>query len=227
MYKRKSFKLMTIALSLSMILSMGFVLSACATTQGDTPTASTQEPGIVPPQGGPGSPGSPEEAEAPYKLIAITMEMEAGAAQYEAWPGGGKTIHSGIGWLHPFGRGEYVAGMDYPEAKTYPAPSYFNEEWMSTFKTQLFCIYRLQDGNIYAYDGLVGNLSPELEDGDDGKIDYVINVIVGGTGAYEGATGMLVGRTPGRGANTDISEGVSLPVSILKLMEGYIKIPEK
>lgn len=47
------------------------------------------------------------------------------------------------------------------------------------------------------------------------------------TSAYEGATGMLLGRTPGRGASTDVAEGVSLPVSILKLMEGYIKIPEK
>jgi hypothetical protein len=167
------------------------------------------------------------QEEAPYKLIQITMEMEAGAAQYYAWPGGGKTIHAGIGWLHPFGRGEYVAGMGYPEAETYPAPSYFNEEWNSIYGTRLFCIYRLKDGDIYAYDGIVGNLEPELEDGSDGRIDYLINVIVGGTGAYEGATGMLLGRTPGRGANTDVADGVSLPVSILKLMEGYIKIPEK
>jgi hypothetical protein len=171
--------------------------------------------------------GPMQEEEEPYRLITITMEMEAGAARYEEWPGGERTIHAGIGWLHPFGRGEYVAGMGYPEAEAYPEPSYFNEEWMSTYGTRLFCIYRLEDGDIYAYDGVVGNLAPELEDGDDGKMDYLINVIVGGTGAYEGATGMLLGRTPGRGAGTEVVDGISLPVSILKLMEGYIKIPEK
>jgi hypothetical protein len=160
-----------------------------------------------------------------YKTIPITMEMEAGAAQYKEWPGGGKTIHSGIGWLQPFGRSEYVAGMGYPEMKDFPKPSYFNEEWMKVYQTDLFCIYRLKDGDIYAYDGVVGNLEPA--DNDDGKMDYLINVIVGGTGAYEGATGMLVGRTPGRGKSAEVGQGLKLPVSILKLMNGYIKIPVK
>lgn len=230
MYKRKTTRPMSIVLSLLMILSLGFVLTACATTQGDMPAAPAVGTDAGPPPGGPmggGGPGDTKEEEAPYKLITITMEMEAGAAQYEAWPGGGKTIHSGIGWILPFGRSEYVAGMGYPEAEKYPTPSYMNEEWMSIYGTRLFCIYHLADGDIYAYDGITGNYMPNLEDGDDGKMDYLINVIVGGTGAYEGATGMLLGRTPGRGASTDVSEGVSLPVSILKLMEGYIKIPEK
>lgn len=229
MYKCISSKLMGIIISLAMIFSMGFVLTACATAQGDMPAAAAPAagPGVAPPAGGPmgGGPGGPMEEEAPYKFIPITMEMEAGAALFEEWPGGGKTIHAGIGWLHPFGRGEYVAGINYPEAKEYPAPSYFNEDWMSIYKTQLFCIYRLADGDIYAYDGIVGNLEPQAND--DGKIDYLINVIVGGTGAYEGATGVLLGTTSGRGANTEVDGGPALPVSILKLMEGYIKIPEK
>lgn len=222
MFKGKSTRLMSIILSLAITLSLGFVLTACATTQGETPAA--QEPGVAPP---PGGPGDSMEEEAPYKLIPITMEMEAGAAQYTEWPGGEKTIHAGIGWILPFGRSEYVAGMGYPEAEKYPMPSYFNDEWMSTYKTRLFCIYHLADGDIYAYDGITGNYIPKLENEDDGRMDYLINVIVGGTGAYEGATGMLLGRTPGRGASTDVADGVSLPVSILKLMEGYIKIPEK
>jgi hypothetical protein len=96
---------------------------------------------------------------------------------------------------------------------------------MKTYETDLFCIYMLKDGNIYAYDGVVGNLEPA--DGDDGKMDYLVNVIVGGTGAYEGATGMLLGRTPGKGKSTQVAEELSLPVSILKLMEGYIRIPVK
>jgi hypothetical protein len=161
-----------------------------------------------------------------YKIIPITMEMEAGAAQYKQWPGGKKTIHAGIGWIEPFGRSEYVAGMGYPEAEKYPKPSYFNDEWMKNYGTDLFCIYMLKDGNIYAWDGITGRLEPEVPE-DDGRMDYLINVIVGGTGAYEGATGMLLGATPGRGKQAQVSEGVSLPVSILKLMKGYIKLPVK
>jgi hypothetical protein len=178
-------------------------------------------------QSPPGQPGNvtatAEKIE--YKVIPIKMEMEAGAAQYKQWPGGQKTIHAGIGWIHPFGRGEYVAGKGYPEAEKFPEPSYFNEEWMKTYETDLFCIYMLKDGNIYAYDGVVGNLEPA--EGDDGKMDYLINVIVGGTGVYEGATGIMVGRTPGKGKSTEVTEGIKLPVSILKLMDGYIKIPIK
>jgi len=155
------------------------------------------------------------------------MEMEAGAALYKVWPGGKTTRHTGIGWIHPFGRSEYTAGTGYPEAEKYPMPSYFNEGWMDTYGTRLFCIYMLKDGNIYAYDGIVGNLEPLDKDADDGRMDYLLNVIVGGTGAYEGATGMLLGRTPGKGKSTEVIEGYSLPVSILKLMDGYIKIPVK
>jgi hypothetical protein len=36
---------------------------------------------------------------------------------------------------------------------------------------------------------------------------------------------MLLGRTPGKGPNTEVAKDVALPASILKLMEGYIKIP--
>jgi hypothetical protein len=217
MYKLLHTKPMSTSLLLAILFLPILVLTACAASQGGMPGAAATGPGG----------GMPKEEDAPYKTTIIKMEMEAGADKYEPWPGGGNTIHTGIGWLHPFGRGEYYAGMGYPEAEAFPPPSYFNEEWMNTYATRLFCIYRLADGDIYAYDGVTANLEPTLSDGDDGKMDYLINVIVGGTGAYEGATGMLLGRTPGRGASTDVSEGVSLPVSILKLMEGYIKIPEK
>lgn len=44
------------------------------------------------------------DEEVTYKTIRIKMQMEAGAAQYKEWPGGKRTIHSGIGWIQPFGR---------------------------------------------------------------------------------------------------------------------------
>ena len=175
-----------------------------------------------------GQTAKPATDEIKYKTIPITMMMEAGAALYKKWPGGEMTRHTGIGWIDPFGRAEYTAGLGYPEAKDYPIPSYFNQEWVKIYgETKLFCIYMLKDGNIYAYDGIVGNIEPLDKNADDGKMDYLINVIVGGTGAYEGATGMLLGKTPGRGKSTEVIKDYSLPVSILKLLQGYIKIPIK
>lgn len=208
-------------ISVSFILLICLVFMPCAALE----IKAAPDQGVI--QSPSGQPGKAAAAadKAAYKVIPISMEMEAGAAQYKQWPGGQKTIHAGIGWIHPFGRGEYVAGKGYPEEEKYPRPGYFNEEFMKTYEADLFCIYMLKDGNIYAYDGVVGNLEPES--GDDGKMDYLINVVVGGTGAYEGATGMLLGRTPGKGKSTQVDEGISLPVSILKLMDGYIRIPVK
>lgn len=222
MSKTENAKLFTIIFSLALVLAFTFIFPSCV-AQGIMASPS-QGAAQAPPQSGSAEASA---GKVTYKTIPISMEMEAGAAQYKEWPGGERTIHAGIGWMHPFGRGEYVAGIGYPEAEDYPMPSYFNEEWMDTYGTRLFCIYMLSDGNIYAYDGVVGNLEPYDPDVDDGKMDYLINVIVGGTGAYEGATGMLLGRTPGKGANTQVSSGISLPVSILKLMEGYINLPIK
>jgi hypothetical protein len=68
----------------------------------------------------------------------------------------------------------------------------------------------------------MGNIQPVVND--DGKMDYLMNIIVGGTGAFEGATGMLLGITPGRGT-LDPVDGIWLPDSILKLMKGYVLIP--
>ena len=212
----------TFIISASLILLSILIFTSCA----------AQEIKSAPAQGAAQTPPSqtgnagPSSEDANFKIIPISMEMEAGADKFKQWPGGEMTVHAGIGWIHPFGRGEYVAGKGYPEAERHPMPSYFNEEWMKTYKTDLFCIYMLKDGNIYAYDGVVGNLEPEVAE-DDGKMDYLINVIVGGTGAYEGATGILVGRTPGKGKGKDVGGGMKLPVSILKLMDGYIRIPVK
>lgn len=213
----KSFK---VIISASFIILSFLIFTSCAAQE----IKSGLDQGATQAQVQPGNPVAAAD-KTTYKIIPITMEMEAGAAQYKEWPGGKKTIHAGIGWIHPFGRSEYSAGIGYPEAERYPNPSYFNDEWMKTYETDLFCIYKLKDGDIYVYDGVVGNIEPK--ENDDGKVDYLINVIVGGTGAYEGATGMLLGRTPGRGKSTDVNDDLSLPVSILKLMQGYIKIPVK
>lgn len=184
-----------------------------------------------------GAPAGPEGAGGPppekkdrhlenYKVIQIHMLMEAGSGFYEEHPGGMRTIHSGIGRIDPLGLGSYVAGIGYPESKEYPYPDYFTESWLEEFDSTLFCIYRMKDGDIYAWDGIAGNIEPEV-DGNSVKSDYLINVIVGGTGAYEGATGMLLGRTVGGGEATEVAPDLTLPKTIIKDMEGYIKIPKK
>jgi hypothetical protein len=218
----KNIKSFSFFVSLFLILSSILIFPGCVTSQ----EIKNEPVRVIQPLGQPGTPVVSVD-KSKYKVVPITMEMEAGAAQYKQWPGGTKTVHAGIGWIEPFGRSEYVAGRGYPEQAKFSKPGYFNEEWKSLYddSPDLFCIYMLKDGNIYAYDGVVGTLEPD--NGDDGKVDYLINVIVGGTGAYEGATGMLLGKTPGRGKSTEVGDGVKLPVSILKLMSGYIRIPIK
>ena len=159
-----------------------------------------------------------------YKTISIYMEMEAGSGEFQVWPGGGKTYHSGIGYIKPFGKASYFCGIDYPEEKDAPRPDYMNQTWQDVYKTKYLCIYRLPDGDIYAYDGIVGNFVPFAE-GTREKQDELLNIIVGGTGAYKGANGLMLGTADGRGPAAEVAPDIWLPRSLLKIMEGYINIP--
>jgi len=57
--------------------------------------------------------------------------------------------------------------------------------------------------------------------------DILTNVIVGGTGKYEGARGIMLGTAEGSGWSKVCNEeiGQTLPQALLKCLEGYIKIP--
>jgi hypothetical protein len=183
--------------------------------------------------------------------IPINMQMEAGQDfSIEYNEEGCKehnppcvTIHSGVGWIGPFGRASYVGGINYPIAEKY-LPDYMKDpSWNEAHETKLFCIYTLDDdkwkgSRFYAWDGVVGNLKPEKPPG--GKSDYLINVIVGGEGIFKDATGFLVGYTYGReklgrepakapeATPEDKPEGgpgaPRMPDSILKLMKGYVNL---
>ena len=62
--------------------------------------------------------------------------------------------------------------------------------------TGLFCIYRVQRrGQYYAWDGIMGNIQPKVND--DGKMDYLLNVIVGGTGPLRTRAGFSWESHPG------------------------------
>jgi len=161
----------------------------------------------------------------PVEVTPITLNFEAGAAFYEDWSSG-TTIHSGVGYIKPFGSASYSCGIDYVESKNFPAPEGAHD-WMvdhSIDKNPLFCVYRLSTGDIYAWDYLVGHayIVPEQ----DGRNSEVVNIVVGGSGDFAGASGVWVGTTDGRGQVQSIREDLSLPQSIMKLMDGYIRITQ-
>lgn len=172
-----------------------------------------------------------------YDIIPLTMSMQAGAAFYENYAGGGvKTIHSGVGYMDPFGVGSYHAGIGYPEAEAFPMDQYQSDWLADVFAADLFCIYHLADGDIYAWDGIFGannqddsnfKKGAEAAGSPASRGDVLINLIVGGTGAYKGATGILVGTTSGAGPYSPVdNDTMVLPQTLFKLMEGYIKLPK-
>ncbi len=173
-----------------------------------------------------------EEKFEPCMTYPVRMSYEAGFDLLKPWPCDGMTVHAGIGWFHPFGRSEYYAIVgDCPEKENFPIEKYFTEDWMDTYDTGLFCIYRMKDGDIYAYDGIF----VQRGTGDEGvpdrtvqlRRDILVNVIVGGTGRYEGARGLMIGTAEGSGWSKVCNEetGQTLPQALLKMLEGYIRIP--
>ncbi len=175
-------------------------------------------------------------------VYATHMNYHAGYNVYKPWDNGGMTIHSGIGWFHPFGPSEYYGMANIPgnwceEAKAFPLETFFTEDWMKNFETDLFCIYRMADGDIYAWDGIFAvrgvdahkciGFNSELQ-----RQDVLINVIVGGTGRYEGARGLMIGTAEGAGTGKVCGKwpdgkDLELPETIMKDLQGYIRFPEK
>lgn len=162
--------------------------------------------------------------EAAPTITPIDMRLEAGAAFYDPWPSG-TTIHSGVGYIDPYGAVDYWCGVDYAEAATFPDRLEQNAELLANSRdgNPLFCIYRADAGDIYVLDVLIGSI--QRREGSIERVDAVVNVVLGGTGDFAGASGVWVGTTSGRGEGSEVAPGISLPDSILKLMEGYVRVP--
>ena len=190
--------------------------------------------------------GNPEGVELTEKekgsVYHVRMNYHAGYGVYKEWPNGGRTIHSGIGWFHPFGPSEYYGVANIPgetceESKQFPLQTYFTEDWMKNFETDLFCIYRLADGDIYVWDGMfaVRGLDAHkciVYNSEYTRQDVIVNVVVGGTGRYEGARGLLIGTTEGGGATKVVGKmpdgsDLELPETIMKDLDGWIRLPDK
>ncbi len=169
-----------------------------------------------------------------YRVVQVRAAYEAGASQFSQWSSG-STVHRGVGWFHPFGVSRYTAGEGFKEAEGFDPDEYFSKYWLDNYGTRLFCIYHMKDGDIYAFDGMFAvrdesditrDYTPEQEDEKPKtpRRDVLVNVVVGGTGAYKGASGLLMGTAEGGGEQHRIGEN-SIPDVIMKMMSGYIKLP--
>ena len=176
------------------------------------------------------------------RVYHVRMNYHAGYDQYRVWPGEGRTIHSGIGWFHPFGPSDYYGIADIgkgacEEAKEFPLEKFFTEDWMREFETDLFCIYRMEGGDIYAWDGMfaVRGKDPEkciVYNSEYTRQDVLVNVVVGGTGKFKGARGILLGTTEGGGDTKVVGEmpdgsPLELPATIMKDLDGWIRLPDE
>lgn len=155
-------------------------------------------------------------------VTTVRVEFEAGAGFFVPWSSG-TTFHAGIGYIKPWGAASYSCGTGYAEAREHPAPAGF-AAWFTAHSIDdnpLFCVYRLDDGDLYAYDYLIGHA--QLDAARDVRNDEVVNIIVGGTRRFQGASGVWTGTTDGRGAMQEVRGAYSLPATILKLMDGYVR----
>ena len=184
---------------------------------------------------------TPYSNEKGYKVYKVTMTMQAGYQNYSEYEGGGvMTIHSGVGFLDPFGEGYYHAGIMYPEAAVAPEAIYVSDWMDANYGCDLFCIYHTNAGDIFAWDGIYGANSKDLSNymsGDDAltpeevngttptRSDNLINIVAGGTGMFKGAYGVLIGTTSGSGIYDTVG-ALTLPQSLYKYMTGYIVVPE-
>jgi hypothetical protein len=155
--------------------------------------------------------------------LYIDMRMDANAAMHQSWPSGGVTWHYGVGSIDPFGAASYWCGKDFPEEKEHPLPKWLNEMMLSfTGKGDpLFCVYRVKDGDFYVYDSVAGSRAMF----NDGAQNQSINIVIDGTGPFKGATGIWLGITEGHGLITQVSPGRRVPQMLLKIMDGYVKLP--
>lgn len=155
-------------------------------------------------------------------LTPVRVEFEAGAGFFEAWSSG-TTFHAGIGYIKPFGAARYSCGTGYAEAREHPSPPGIAQWFAANAIDQnpLFCVYRLKDGDLYAYDYLIGHV--QLDPPNDVRNDEVVNLVIGGSGRFRGASGVWTGTTDGRGTLVEVRSGYRLPATILKLMDGYVR----
>ncbi|MFT3905361.1 MAG: hypothetical protein QM718_03545 [Steroidobacteraceae bacterium] len=159
----------------------------------------------------------------PARIVATHIHMQASSAIFKKWPSGGTTWHYGEGYIEPLGQATYYCGENFPEAREHPLP-----EWgkglmksLTGRDDPLFCVYTTAEGTFFVYDAVAGTRARF----DDGGQNQMVNLVIDGTGPYQGATGVWLGLTEGRGTMTEVIPGRRLPAVLMKIMDGYVKLP--
>ena len=210
---------MRIRSALSLLAVAGALLLGVA----GTALAQGALPNGVPPGGGPGGPPPPND-----KTYEVQIQLEASSNLYQKYGTQGVTWHHGLGFIAPFGYASYNCGKGFPEEKNFPLTPWqaglFNT--LTGRADALFCLYTTKDGTFFVRDSVAGTVYRDTDDqGNGASRNMMVNLVVGGSGAYVGATGIWTGFTEGRGTVSSPAAGRMLPAVLLKIMNGYVKIP--
>jgi len=147
------------------------------------------------------------------------------------------TIHYGQGYIDPFGEANYFCGVVNAEVERFPLPDDPSSAWSELIfgfeaNPALMCIYTLRDGQIFTYSEVFATMHDDptgnsLGDG-TGEVhkDALTEIVVGGTGAFEGISGTWVGQAVGRAQRVEIRANFGLPETIIKTMHGHVRIPK-
>lgn len=151
----------------------------------------------------------------------VRTTFQAGYEQYVSWTSG-KTKEHGFGWFHPFGKAEYFIGTGFDEEATFRDSALLGPFMLSMFDSKDFCIFKLNDGLLFALELGFGTLESLAE----GERTAWYTVVVGGTGRFKGAMAVLQGEKKTVG-HRETAGCEMLPRINIMETSGILKIPAK
>lgn len=151
----------------------------------------------------------------------VRTTFQAGYEQYASWTSGETKEHA-FGWFHPFGKAEYYIGTGFDEEAAFRDSELLGPFMMSMFDSREFCIFKLNDGLLFAWELGFGSLESLAE----GERTAWYTVVVGGTGRFKGATAVLQGEKKTVGHREAAGYGILPRVNITET-SGILKIPDE
>jgi hypothetical protein len=137
---------------------------------------------------------------------------------------GSATVYAGFGGIQFFYAKNIVAAAANSNTVTVTfSTSVHMFKALSGKPEALFCVYQTRAGLLFAWDAPVGARYRYKEGAQNDRI----NLIVGGTGQFQGATGLWNGSTEYRGLVTQVIPGHRIQEMTIKIMQGYIQLPKQ
>lgn len=149
----------------------------------------------------------------------VRLAFQAGYEQYSPWSSGSTKEH-GFGWFHPFGIAEYWLGTGFDEEKEFEGEDMFGAFMLDQFESKYFSVYKMKDGLMYAWEISFGTVEKAAES--EKKAHYTF--VVGGTGKFKGANGILSGTRASTGNEKPVNGG-NLPRALVTTESGLLRIP--